>query len=56
MRHDGHQITFGVRVMKELGIKTLIVSNACGGLNPNFEAGDLMIIRDHINVYLGLIL
>ena len=36
--------------MKELGIKTLIVSNACGGLNPNFEAGDLMIIRDHINL------
>ena len=48
--YDGHQITFGVRVMKELGIKTLIVSNACGGLNPNFEAGDLMIIRDHINL------
>ena len=48
--YNGHQITFGVRVMKELGISTLIVSNACGGLNHNFEAGDLMLIRDHINL------
>lgn len=48
--YDGHQITFGVRVMKELGIEALFVSNACGGLNPNFEAGDLMLIRDHINL------
>ena len=48
--YDGYQITFGVRVMKELGISTLIVSNACGGLNHNFEAGDLMLIRDHINL------
>ena len=48
--YSGPQITFGVRVMKELGVKALIVSNACGGLNPNFESGDLMLIRDHINL------
>lgn len=46
------QITFPVRVMKELGIKILIVSNACGGLNPQFKSGDLMVITDHIN-FLG---
>ena len=48
--YSGPQITFGVRVMKELGVEALIVSNACGGLNPNFESGDLMLIRDHINL------
>ncbi|HID32443.1 MAG TPA: purine-nucleoside phosphorylase, partial [bacterium (Candidatus Stahlbacteria)] len=44
------EITHPVRVMKFLGVKTLIVSNACGGLNPQFKAGDLMIIADHINL------
>lgn len=44
------QITFPVRVMKELGIKLLIVSNACGGLNPLFKSGDIMVISDHINL------
>ncbi len=43
------EVTFPVRVMYELGIKTLFVSNAAGGTNPDFEIGDLMIITDHIN-------
>ena len=44
------KVTFPVRVMKYLGIKNLIVSNASGGVNPNFEIGDLMILNDHINL------
>src|SRR6202012_809052 len=44
------QITFPVRVMKMLGIKTLFVSNASGSLNPDFKKGHLMVIEDHINV------
>ncbi len=45
------EVTFGVRVMKFLGAHTIIESNACGGLNPQFSAGDLMIITDHINLF-----
>ena len=45
------EVTFPVRVMKEIGIKTLFVSNACGGVNPAFSIGDLMIITDHINFF-----
>jgi len=47
-----NQIAFPVRVAKMLGIQTLLASNACGGLNPNFERGDIMLINDHIN-FLG---
>ena len=45
------EVTFPVRVLRELGIKTLFVSNAAGGTNPAFSIGDLMIIRDHINFF-----
>ncbi len=47
------QITFPVRVLQRLGARRLIVTNACGGLNPNFRTGDLMVIDDHINLLNG---
>ena len=50
--YEGHsikQIILPIRVFKFLGVKTLLLSNASGGLNPDFEIGDLMIIEDHIN-------
>ena len=48
-----HQITFPIRVMKNLGVETLIISNACGSLNPLIPKGSLMIIEDHINLLPG---
>jgi len=48
--YDMKMLTFPVRVMKFLGIKYLFVSNASGGVNPDFEIGDLMLINDHINL------
>ncbi|MEA1873752.1 MAG: purine-nucleoside phosphorylase [Bacteroidota bacterium] len=48
--YDMKKLTFPVRIMKFLGIKYLFVSNASGGVNPDFEIGDLMLINDHINL------
>lgn len=51
--YEGHglkDITLPVRVMKQLGVETLIVTNAAGGVNTGFEVGDLMLITDHINM------
>lgn len=45
------QVTFPVRVMKELGVETLFVSNAAGGMNKEFKVGDVMVITDHINLF-----
>ncbi len=47
------EVTFPIRIMKMLGINTLFVSNACGGINPEFKPASLMIIDDHINMIPG---
>lgn len=51
--YSHRQITFPVRVMRALGAELLIVSNACGGMNPQFAQGDIMVIDDHINLMSG---
>ncbi|KAG1424497.1 hypothetical protein G6F57_023439 [Rhizopus arrhizus] len=51
--YEGHsmlQVTFPVRVMALLGVQYLIVTNACGGLQPTFKVGDIMIINDHLSI------
>jgi len=49
--YNMQEVTFPVRVMKAIGIKTLFLSNASGGMNDDFEVGDLMMITDHINKF-----
>ena len=49
--YDAEQVVFPIRVMKLLGIKALLLSNAAGGVNPNFKVGDLMIITDHVSFF-----
>ena len=48
--YDLARLTFPIRVMKELGVHTMVVSNACGGMNPQYKNGDIMVIEDHINL------
>lgn len=49
--YDMQTVTFPVRVLYYLGIKNLIVSNASGGVNPNYKVGDVVLIKDHINLF-----
>lgn len=49
--YPASQVIYPVRIMKMLGVETLLISNAAGGVNPNFAVGDLMIIKDHISFF-----
>ena len=50
--YEAEQVVFPVRIMKLLGIKALLLSNAAGGVNPNFRVGDMMIITDHVSFFM----
>jgi purine-nucleoside phosphorylase len=49
--YTAQQVVFPIRVMKFLGVETLLISNAAGGVNPSFKVGDLMIVKDHISLF-----
>lgn len=49
--YDMKTVTFPIRVYKELGIEVVVLSNAAGGMNPSFKIGDIMLIRDHLNLF-----
>lgn len=49
--HSIYDIVYPIRVIKNIGINNIILSNACGGVNPNFRIGDIMFIKDHINLF-----
>ncbi len=52
--YEGHtmeQVTFGIRVLKYLGVEVLLISNVTGGLNETFEVGDVVVVKDHINLH-----
>ncbi|MFK5108597.1 purine-nucleoside phosphorylase, partial [Klebsiella pneumoniae] len=49
--YTAQQVAYPVRALHMLGVKTVLLSNAAGGVNPNFQVGDLMIIKDHISLF-----